>query len=138
MTGTNNANFGGFLAGLTPVGFFAGSPSAYGTYDQIGNVRQWNEAIINPFGGFVYRGLRGGSLADSENNGASTFRYYDYPAAGGYNSGFRIVNVPEPQALTLLLLGLGAILGLACRRCCVRSLNCATENVSGTDLLMMK
>ena len=51
-TGTNNANYStnppvGYTDptnGLTPVGAFAASPGAYGTYDQGGNVYQWNEA----------------------------------------------------------------------------------------------
>ncbi len=42
-TGTNNANFfnGAYTDPtnhLTPVGYFAGSPSAYGTYDQAGDL----------------------------------------------------------------------------------------------------
>lgn len=42
---------------LTVVGSYPGSASFYGTFDQGGNVSEWNDAVI--FG--LYRGLRGGS-----------------------------------------------------------------------------
>jgi formylglycine-generating enzyme required for sulfatase activity len=47
----------------TNVGEFENSASAYGTFDQGGNVQEWNEAIPyqNPP---AYRGLRGGSFFD--------------------------------------------------------------------------
>ena len=47
-TGTNNANFADANPPnfLTSVGFFADSPSPYGTFDQVGDVYQWNEAVV--------------------------------------------------------------------------------------------
>lgn len=42
---------------LTDVGAFSGSPSFYGTFDQNGNVDQWNDL---DGGASLFRGLRGG------------------------------------------------------------------------------
>ena len=46
---------------LTPVGSYTGSASPYGTFDQGGNVWEWNEAIIERL---AFRGIRGGSFDD--------------------------------------------------------------------------
>ena len=51
-TGANNANFSnnGFTIDSpywrTEVGALAGSSSAYGTFDQGGNVWEWDEAVL--------------------------------------------------------------------------------------------
>ena len=119
--GTNNANYyaGAYPNGsytdpinyLTPVGAFAGSPSAYGTFDQGGDVYQWDELKINN-----YRGMRGGSFYHSS---SYDLRPYE-PAASNpasYNTlvGLRVVNlsVPEPTSLSLLTMG---VIGLLTRR----------------------
>ena len=85
--GTNNANFydyygtgnGGYTDPtnyLTPVGYFAGSPGPYGTYDMGGDVWEWNEANISG----SYRGLRGGSWDYYTYYLASSYRLYCNPA----------------------------------------------------------
>jgi formylglycine-generating enzyme required for sulfatase activity len=43
----NTANCQGAVANLTIKGSYTGSASPYGTFDQGGNVSEWNEAIIN-------------------------------------------------------------------------------------------
>jgi alpha-tubulin suppressor-like RCC1 family protein/formylglycine-generating enzyme required for sulfatase activity len=58
---SNGASWGGLNGAVTTVGT-NGGPSSYGTYDQAGNVWNWNDydsAIIFPF-----RGIRGGAFND--------------------------------------------------------------------------
>src|SRR5262245_30550479 len=57
---------------LTPVGSYPGSPSPYGTFDQGGNVAEWNESTM--FGGFD-RGQRGGYFAGLPEDFAASHRY---------------------------------------------------------------
>ncbi len=59
----------------TVGGQFANSTSPYDTFDQGGNVSEWNEAIV--YGS--NRGLRGGSFYDHDNDLRSAARY-DCPA----------------------------------------------------------
>ena len=102
----NNANFydDGFTTyGFTRVGAFELSDSPYGTFDQGGNVLEWNEAVIGSL-----RGSRGGfwsyfsGLAASPRSG-----YYGArtPANKEHYMGFRVANVPEPSSLVLLVCG---------------------------------
>jgi formylglycine-generating enzyme required for sulfatase activity len=55
----NRANCNRAVSDLTDVGAYGGSASAYGTYDQGGNVWEWNQT------GSLYRGMRGGSWNDA-------------------------------------------------------------------------
>jgi formylglycine-generating enzyme required for sulfatase activity len=99
-------------SGVTDVGAYTGSASPYGTYDQGGNVWEWNEQIVSPNrpvrgGGWRFDGA--GSLA------ASTSGYVVDPVGGeAAQTGFRVAAViPEPG--TALLLG-GGLLGLSVAR----------------------
>jgi formylglycine-generating enzyme required for sulfatase activity len=100
---------------LTDVGAYTFSQSAYGTFDQGGNIYEWNETFINSF-----RGIRGGSFAPPipERLHAS---YFDpllknswsmiFPLPG---LGFRVATViPEPSSI---LMAAVAALVLSCRR----------------------
>jgi formylglycine-generating enzyme required for sulfatase activity len=86
----------------TLAGEFELSDSPYGTFDQGGNVWEWNESIM--YGS--YRGLRGGSFYLSGDNLLALTRGYDLNPTYEYNSlGFRVSEVPEPATLAVLALG---------------------------------
>jgi formylglycine-generating enzyme required for sulfatase activity len=103
----NNANFyqNDYTIGSpyyrTKVGEFENSDSPYGTFDQGGNVWEWNEAVRNPL-----RGLRGGSFGNGGNVylGAS-LGSNEYPTYEGSGVGFRVSTAPEPTSLAILALG---------------------------------
>jgi len=99
----NNANHDD--SGYTTVaGEFQNSDSPYGTFDQGGNVWEWNEAVIGS-----YRGLRGGGYGNSDPILSASFRYSDVhfcqPANEDPGVGFRVSVVPDPTTLSLLALG---------------------------------
>lgn len=103
--GTNSingsANFN--QSGLTDVGAYTTKPSisAYGTFDQGGNVWEWNSSVVGSS-----RSLRGGSFNYNPGDVLhAKFRTYDLPVDEHDNIGFRISEVPEPAALGLLALG---------------------------------
>jgi sulfatase modifying factor 1 len=91
---------------LTDVGAFSNSTSAYGTFDQGGNVDEWTDAQIGP-----YRGVRGGFWDGIDNWMRSSFRDENTDPAGEYiGVGFRMATVPEPSTYALLLMtGAGAL-----------------------------
>ena len=62
---TNSGSYSSSQNYLTPVGAFTQADSYYGTFDQGGNVSEWNDAV-EP--GIPSRGFRGGSWGDSEAN----------------------------------------------------------------------
>lgn len=102
----------------TIAGEFQNSDSPYGTFDQGGNVREWNEAIPGQLDGYQWRGLRGGAfnLGNSLSIQA-LFRSRGNPATFESESiGFRVVAVPEPSSLAMLAGGLISLLGLRKRR----------------------
>jgi len=87
---------------LTDVGAYTLSTSPYGTYDQGGNVREWNEALISGF----YRGVRGGYYfsGNSELNVATRISEFNSSSENG-TIGFRVATVPEPSTAVLGIVG---------------------------------
>ena len=90
---------------LTPVGAYTLAGSYYGTFDQGGNVWEWNDAII----GSSQR-LRGGSWGTSDYFLRSYESNERGPIAESSDAGFRIVTrivtVPEPTVgVSLMLAG---------------------------------
>ena len=106
-----DGNFDYSVGSTTDVGTYSSSPSFYGTYDQAGNVWEWNDAVISGSS----RGLRGGSW-DSTHLGVSDFLASSEPSYGdpsleGNYLGFRLASaVPEPSSLVLTMLASGVML----------------------------
>ena len=90
----------------TVAGEFQNSDSPYGTFDQGGNVYEWNEAVR--YGSS--RGCRGGSFHNGSGNMHATLRGNDYPASENFLTGFRVSEVPEPAMIVMLALGSVVIL----------------------------
>jgi len=94
----DGAAWNGQIGNLTTVGT-NGSSSYYGTYDQTGNVAEWNDRLGEAS---VNKGVRGGDWSGF--TGASAGSRYQF-AVGTENSrlGFRLASsVPEPGSLVLM------------------------------------
>ncbi|MEX2316399.1 MAG: SUMF1/EgtB/PvdO family nonheme iron enzyme [Pirellulales bacterium] len=104
----NNANYynNGFAIGSpyyrTVAGEFELSDSPYGTFDQGGNVWEWNETAVTSSS----RGVRGGSFDVTSDNLLASARGSVDPSAGDYFVGFRVASIPEPSAIYLGALGI--------------------------------
>ena len=103
----NQANCNGVVGDLTPVGSYTGSPSPYDTFDQGGNVNQWNEMRSSHRG---WRELRGGDWIRPAGQLAASFWFFTDPTDKVRNFGFCVAMVPEPSTGLLVIAGL---LGLA-------------------------
>jgi formylglycine-generating enzyme required for sulfatase activity len=124
FTDANGANYndgdfanGGLSGpGSTDVGSYTDATSYYGTFDQGGNLHEWNDAIL-----YVdYRGLRGGSWNFSEIDLRSSDWYIaDIPMSEYDYIGFRVASlaaVPEPSTYAAALGGVALVVGLLRRR----------------------
>ncbi len=93
---------------LTDVGAFSSSVSAYGTFDQSGNVYEWNDLAGTSSG--LLRGLRGGDWNNTvASDLSSSSRTTDAPSLGNSFIGFRLaspVPVPEPSTWAMGLAGI--------------------------------
>lgn len=99
----NSANYNGRRAEgdkLTVVGAYAGSASAYGTFDQGGNLREWTAGVVQPSANSSSppsRAVRGGSWSPGLTTIGATQRSDSTP--GGYegsDTGFRLAAAATP------------------------------------------
>ncbi len=102
--GTNSANYLNVVGNSTPVGAYSDSTSYYGTFDQSGNVWEWNETIYAP----LYRDFRGGSWNNNSFNLSSAAWGSFIPTFEINRIGFRVASlsssaevVPEPGSLAI-------------------------------------
>ena len=104
----NSANCGGAVVGaLTEVGAYTQSEGPYGTFDQGGNVYEWNETASD-----ADRIIRGGAWGIDAPAASSEASSLD-PAWKIHDVGFRVA--PEPAHLLLVLTG-GLVLRAAAWR----------------------
>jgi len=102
----NNATFynNGYTIGSpyyrTEVGDHENSASPYGTFDQGGNVFEWNEEAVYE----LARGTLGGAFGGYGDLYylAASNRSCAPPSGEYYHIGFRVAEVPEPSILALL------------------------------------
>ncbi len=106
------ADWNGQNGNVTTVGSAGDlSDSSYGTADQGGNLREWNEATLGS-----NRGYRGGGYSSSDALYLkSDARYGSAPAFHSAGFGIRIASV-VPEPVTLAVLGVGSLTLLIRRR----------------------
>ncbi|MBN1510819.1 MAG: SUMF1/EgtB/PvdO family nonheme iron enzyme, partial [Phycisphaerae bacterium] len=97
----NNANYYGSPFPIdspyytTVAGEFQNSDGPYGTFDQGGNVSEWNEAVITPY---LWRGQRGGALSFYSIYLHAWGRDGQYPSREYFSLGFRVVQAAEADS----------------------------------------
>ena len=92
----------------TEIDAHENSGSPYGTFDQGGNVWEWNEAVI--YGSC--RGMRGGSFRSNGMFLLASQNSLTEPNDENSQIGFRVVSVPEPSFTILATYGL--LVGFVC------------------------
>lgn len=107
---TADANYANSVGtgALTVVGAYSGS-SHYGTFDQSGNVWEWNDATVGP----STRGLRGGAFGSPGGLLQSSIRASTNPTNENNTIGFRVSSlapIPEPSSYAAMF----GCLALAC------------------------
>lgn len=110
---------------MTDAGAYLLSGSSYGTFDQAGNVFEWNESMTDLFPDSMPRGLLGGAWQSLPEDFDSLGLSYGSRHLEGSILGFRIAKVPEPNSI--LLSGMILIGILSLKRCLAENANLATR-----------
>jgi formylglycine-generating enzyme required for sulfatase activity len=105
---TADANYDNSVGSTTNVGTYSSDPSSYGTFDQGGNVWEWNDAVTSF--ALSRRGLRGSSFDSTGSNLRASSRDGTGPTFEDNDLGFRVASVPEPTSLLLTMLAGGVML----------------------------
>ena len=82
---------------VTDVGAFASSPSPYGTFDQSGNVWEWNEDTIISLN-FAFRATRGGTYSEIWDHLTAAYRGSADPTGDYLGVGFRLASISDLDA----------------------------------------
>jgi formylglycine-generating enzyme len=103
---------------LTTVGLLTNSDSAYGAFDMMGNIHEWNDTVkvtspttnrITMSGWFSMPSTYASVLLNTRYSGGD-------PGVPYQHTGFRVAFVPEPSSLVMVVLGAIATLGWALRK----------------------
>jgi formylglycine-generating enzyme len=109
----NSANYSLGVPNVpTNVGAYIYSVSPYGTYDQSGNVWEWNELLVDG----RFREARGGSFGEGSSFLSSYTVSGGLPDVHFITFGFRVAEIPEPASMLHALCGFAGIALLCSRR----------------------
>jgi formylglycine-generating enzyme required for sulfatase activity len=108
----NTANCRDSNRGVTDVGSYTGSASPYGTFDQGGNLYEWNESVLSG----TARGLRGGGYINAVDFLAASTQSISGPSSESRDIGIRIASLgppaPVPSMGPVGMAVLSSLLGL--------------------------
>jgi formylglycine-generating enzyme required for sulfatase activity len=116
---TGSSSFVSTMNYLTDVGAYTTADSPYGTFDQGGNVQEWNETAS---GGA--RGLRGTSWLYYDFYLAASWPLSTLPSWAANDVGFRVASIAEPEPVVVPAVGPAGLIitSLAMFTTAVRSL----------------
>jgi formylglycine-generating enzyme len=97
----SRANINDAIGNTTPVGAYAANH--FGAFDLGGNVWEWNESQLRAPDST--RGWRGGSFRDIDLDLRASVRRHDVAFAVGGAVGFRVVQIPTPSSLIVMVAG---------------------------------
>ena len=112
---TADANYANSVGTVTDVGTYSSDPSHYGTFDQGGNVWEWNDAIVSTSD----RGLRGGSELNADDALRSSAHFAFGPTNEIPIIGFRVSSlapIPEPSTYAAILGSLALAIAIVRRK----------------------